>query len=141
MFSAYLSAVFLQTSPFSPLPDLQPTEVASAHWIPFSLLFTASPKWGTTSVDIASRLAPKSPAVRWTLRALVGKMDFRCVLLPNDPVAIAEEEEDSTDDEGGRRIKEEIYPPGERPKSPTLGAAEGERPELRLWGLTLGMTL
>ena len=48
--------VFVQTSPFSPLPDLQPSEVASAHWVPLALLYTPRPKWGTTSVDISSRL-------------------------------------------------------------------------------------
>ncbi|CEH16461.1 peroxisomal nudix hydrolase [Ceraceosorus bombacis] len=67
--------VFLQTSPFSPLPELQETEVASAHWIPLDLLYTPKPKWGLTSVDIASRLAPKSPAVRWALRALHTESD------------------------------------------------------------------
>jgi 8-oxo-dGTP pyrophosphatase MutT (NUDIX family) len=28
--------VFLHTSPVCPMPDLQPTEVASAHWVPLS---------------------------------------------------------------------------------------------------------
>ncbi|EPQ27511.1 uncharacterized protein PFL1_05049 [Pseudozyma flocculosa PF-1] len=136
--------VFVQTSPFSPLPDLQPSEVASAHWIPLSLLYTPSPKWGTESVDISSRLAPKSPLVRWMLRALVGKMDFKCVLLPNEPVAVAEYDEEEEelaraeaqgynsraqhDGQAGAKIAQAEY------ESP-------DRPELRLWGLTLGMTL
>ncbi|KDN42628.1 hypothetical protein K437DRAFT_263741 [Tilletiaria anomala UBC 951] len=121
--------LFIQVSPFSPHPDLQPTEVASAHWIPLSLLYTPTPNWGITSVDIANRLAPKSPAVRWVLRTLVGKMDFRCILLPNDPVA---EALDSTE---GSPI--EIEPLSSR--HPAL--IDGEKPQLRLWGLTLGMTL
>lgn len=120
--------VFVQTSPFSPIPDLQPSEVASAHWIPLSLLYTPLPKWGVTSVDIASRLAPKSPAVRWSLRALVGKMDFRCILLPNRPVAIAETDED----DGMESLTI---------RSATYDADEQDRPDLKLWGLTLGMTL
>ncbi|EST05239.1 NUDIX hydrolase domain protein [Kalmanozyma brasiliensis GHG001] len=123
--------VFVQTSPFSPLPDLQPSEVASAHWVPLGLLYTPKPKWGTTSVDISSRLAPKSPLVRWVLRALVGKMDFKCILLPNDPVAVAEYEEE---DEGDTSQ--------EKPGSHIARTEEGVvRPDLRLWGLTLGMTL
>lgn len=125
----------MQTSPFSPIPDLQPSEVASAHWIPLSLLYTPTPSWGTTSVDIASRLAPKSPAVRWALRALVGKMDFRCILLPNKPIAVADGQED--DEEGLDAM------------SPTITKEKGfdfvrdgaDKPELKLWGLTLGMTL
>ncbi|KAK0563520.1 hypothetical protein OC844_002182 [Tilletia horrida] len=137
--------VFLQTSPFSPLPDLQPSEVSSAHWIPLRLLYTPQPRWGLTSVDIASRLAPKSPAVRWVLRALVGKMDFRCVLLPNQPIATANQEGEL--EEHGN----EAYPPGERYPAPPpanttasqflIGADAPTKAELRLWGLTLGMTL
>jgi len=127
--------VFVQTSPFSPIPDLQPSEVASAHWIPLSLLYTPTPKWGVTSVDIASRLAPKSPAVRWALRVLVGKMDFRCILLPNKPIAVAETDED--DEVTSPRIN----PNGELIGDSIHGLEQGERPELKLWGLTLGMTL
>lgn len=132
--------VFVQTSPFSPLPDLQPSEVASAHWIPLSLLYTPKPKWGTTSVDISSRLAPKSPLVRWVLRALVGKMDFKCILLPNDPVAVAEYDEN--DDDHVHLLADSAAVGGEKAGSYIARAEQGSiRPELRLWGLTLGMTL
>lgn len=131
--------VFVQTSPFSPLPDLQPSEVASAHWIPLSLLYTPKPKWGTTSVDISSRLAPKSPLVRWVLRALVGKMDFKCILLPNDPVAVAEYDEN---DEEANLLADASNYGTEKAGSHIARVEEGRaRPELRLWGLTLGMTL
>ena len=122
-------SVFVQVSPFSPHPDLQPTEVASAHWIPLSLLYTPSPNWGITSVDIANRLAPKSPAVRWILRTLVGKMDFKCILLPNEPVAEAFDSADGSPVEIGSLAG----------RHPAL--LDGEKPQLRLWGLTLGMTL
>lgn len=127
--------VFVQTSPFSPIPDLQPSEVASAHWIPLSLLYTPTPKWGVTSVDIASRLAPKSPAVRWALRVLVGKMDFRCILLPNKPIAVAETDEDD------EIVSPRINTNGELIGNSIHDVEQGERPELKLWGLTLGMTL
>lgn len=82
---------------------------------------------GVTSVDIAQRLAPKSPAVRWALRVLVGKMDFRCVLLPNQPIAVADASEEVEADE--------IALPSSRQGDLV------ERPDLKLWGLTLGMTL
>ncbi|KAJ1026849.1 hypothetical protein NDA16_002146 [Ustilago loliicola] len=132
--------VFVQTSPFSPLPDLQPSEVASAHWVPLSLLYTPKPKWGTTSVDISSRLAPKSPLVRWVLRALVGKMDFKCILLPNEPVAVAENDEN---DEDAHMLADASNFSAEKAGSHIARTEEGAsgRPELRLWGLTLGMTL
>ncbi|SNX87330.1 uncharacterized protein MEPE_06040 [Melanopsichium pennsylvanicum] len=130
--------VFIQTSPFSPMPDLQPSEVASAHWIPLELLYTPRPKWGTTSVDISSRLAPKSPLVRWILRALVGKMDFKCVLLPNEPVAVAEYDDEV--DEGA--IADASNFGAEKAGSHVARVEESHvRSELRLWGLTLGMTL
>ena len=88
-------------------------------------------------MDIASRLAPKSPAVRWALRALVGKMDFRCILLPNRPIAVAEgQEEDDSDSIGA------LSPTLQREKGfDVFGEEVKERPELKLWGLTLGMTL
>lgn len=134
--------VFVQTSPFSPLPDLQPSEVASAHWVPLSLLYTPKPKWGTTSVDISSRLAPKSPLVRWVLRALVGKMDFKCILLPNDPVAVAEYDENDDEAQLLADASRVGGGGGEKAGSHVARMEEGSvRPELRLWGLTLGMTL
>ncbi|GAA99377.1 uncharacterized protein L969DRAFT_86609 [Mixia osmundae IAM 14324] len=107
--------VFLHTSPDRPVPDLQPSEVASAHWIPLSLLHLPQVRWSDVKIDVSKRMAPRSTLIRWALKGLVGNMYFRCILLPNDPVAIGQI---SPDDELGAR-----------------------RPELRLWGLTLGMTL
>ncbi|GAA5825004.1 hypothetical protein JCM11251_006059 [Rhodosporidiobolus azoricus] len=104
--------VFLHTSPHAPIPELQETEVASAHWIPLELLHAPLAKYGSVEIDIATRLAPRNRWARRALQMLMGKMDFKCILLPNDPVAT------------GTPI-----PPG------TV------LPDLRLWGLTLGMTL
>ncbi|WWC85746.1 uncharacterized protein L201_000612 [Kwoniella dendrophila CBS 6074] len=121
--------VFLQTSPFSPTPELQPTEVSSVHWIPLSML--APPfepeQWSQIEIDIGSRLSPKNRFVRWCLRNLIGKMQFGCVLLPDEPDSLAE---------------------GFDPTNEFDEAAEGSgswfndgKRHLRLWGLTLGMTL
>lgn len=68
------------------------------------------------------------------LRGLVGNMKFGAVLLPDEPDAIAEgwvpefaERDDGGDDYGS---------------SGTIGGGSGNKPrQLRLWGLTLGMTL
>ncbi|KAL8293371.1 hypothetical protein RQP46_000072 [Phenoliferia psychrophenolica] len=106
--------VFLHTSPHTPMPELQESEVASAHWVPLELLHAPQAKYGVVGIDISSRLAPRSPVARFALRLLVGSMHFRCVLLPNEPVAIGQ-----------------ITPP----------SPDGTVPELKLWGLTLGMTL
>jgi hypothetical protein len=56
-------------------------------------------------------------------------MDFKCILLPNDPVAEADDSVEGSPVEIGH-LSGKIGPLG-----------EGERPQLRLWGLTLGMTL
>ncbi|KAJ9098706.1 hypothetical protein QFC21_004354 [Naganishia friedmannii] len=122
--------VFLQISPISPPADLQPAEVASLHWIPIATLIPPFPKaqWSNVQIDISSRLSPRNKLVRLILRGLVGNMNFGCVLLPDDPEVIAdgfnpEFLEDRTAQGGGT-----IYGP------------DGRR-QLRLWGLTLGMTL
>lgn len=115
--------------------------MASAHWIPLSLLYTPSPRWGITSVDIASRLAPKSPAVRWALRALVGKMDFRCILLPNMPIAVAAGLEEEEEDANSMTMSPTVRREKGLDDLETAVGENGQRPELRLWGLTLGMTL
>ncbi|GAA5852103.1 hypothetical protein JCM9279_005058 [Rhodotorula babjevae] len=107
--------VFLHTSPYPPIPELQESEVASAHWIPLDLLHAPAAKYGSVPIDIATRLAPRNKVARWILHMLVGQMDFKCILLPNDPVAV------------GQQLPP--LPPG------------GKAPELKLWGLTLGMTL
>ncbi|GAA5999577.1 NUDIX hydrolase [Rhodotorula paludigena] len=107
--------VFLHTSPYPPVPELQETEVASAHWIPLDLLHAPAAKYGRVPIDIATRLAPRNRFARWALHMLMGKMDFKCILLPNDPVAAAQQMPQLA--------------PGQHP------------PELKLWGLTLGMTL
>lgn len=117
--------VFLCTSPRSPAMDLQPSEVASAHWIPLPLLTGGKvTRWGDVKVDIASRLAPRSRTIRVGLRLLIGSMHFQCILLPDRPDAATGLEREVEEDEGKGKGK----------------AQEGEA-ELRLWGLTLGMTL
>ncbi|GAA6028596.1 hypothetical protein JCM8097_007302 [Rhodosporidiobolus ruineniae] len=104
--------IFLHTSPYAPMPELQESEVASAYWIPLELLHPPGAKYGSVEIDIATRLAPRNKTARGLLQLLMGKMDFRCILLPNDPVAT------------GAPV----------PSGTTL-------PDIRLWGLTLGMTL
>ncbi|GAA5933543.1 uncharacterized protein JCM15063_001343 [Sporobolomyces koalae] len=104
--------VFLHTSPHAPMPELQETEVASAHWIPLELLHAPAARYGTVDIDIATRLAPKNKVARAALKMLVGQMSFKCILLPNDPITLE------------RRL-----------------SLSDKQPDLRLWGLTLGMTL
>ncbi|WWD05899.1 hypothetical protein V865_003983 [Kwoniella europaea PYCC6329] len=121
--------VFLQTSPFSPTPELQATEVSSIHWIPLSSLsppFEAD-QWSHVEIDIGSRLSPRNRFVRWCLRNLIGKMQFGCVLLPDEPETVAE----------GFNPSDEF---DDIPEGSGSWFDDGKR-HLRLWGLTLGMTL
>ncbi|KAK4052008.1 hypothetical protein OIO90_004538 [Microbotryomycetes sp. JL221] len=106
--------IFLHTSPYAPMPELQESEVASAHWIPIEKLTPPQAKYGQVSIDISTRLAPKNVLARYALKLLIGKMNFTCILLPNEPVAI-----------------------GNVPSPRSISRL----PSLQLWGLTLSMTL
>ena len=50
-----VGAVFLHTSPHTPMPELQASEVASAHWIPIEQLHAPQARYGAVGVDISSR--------------------------------------------------------------------------------------
>nr|ODO04406.1 hypothetical protein L204_00765 [Cryptococcus depauperatus CBS 7855] len=122
--------VFLQTSPFTPKPEIQANEISSIHWISLSLLtppFSPS-RWSQVDIDISTRLSPKNKLIRWCLRNLIGKMKFGCLLLPDEPWATAENFDRSN-------FNENLEGSGS-----WTNQADGSR-VLRLWGLTLGMTL
>lgn len=134
------SYVFLQLSPFSPVVNLQPTEVAAIQWVPLSRLFTPTPQWGSLYIDIA-RHTPRSTTVQWLLRMLIGKMRFRCIELPNAPTAV------SWSDAQAFPLAHKTGAPGPE-AGDTYHLTDEDReylvnhtPPLQLWGLTLGMTL
>ncbi|SCV67851.1 BQ2448_5462 [Microbotryum intermedium] len=113
--------VFLHTSPHAPIPELQESEVASAHWVPLEQLTAPQATVGVVSIDISTRrvdnrmaLAPRNALARIFLKALVGSMHFKCILIPNHPVALG--------------LQTPVFP-------------SHPLPDLKLWGLTLGMTL
>jgi len=132
--------VFVQLSPFSPVPNLQPTEVSALFWVPMPLLFTPRPQWNTIHIDVA-RHAPSTSLIRTLLRVLIGKMSFRCIELPNRPTAVA--------DSPGDELLELLPPAAPECKDDlTRYITSSEQdylsecaPHLQLWGLTLGMTL
>ncbi|KAG5728574.1 hypothetical protein E4T56_gene19638 [Termitomyces sp. T112] len=115
--------VFLQVTPDAPLPD--PIDSTSLHWTPLtSLVLPATPScWSTVTVDAASRLAPKhNSALRLLIRLLIGTMEFPAILLDTSSCT----------------------PPLANTKSQsTLEKGVPVRPpqSLKLWGLSLGMTL
>lgn len=97
---------------------LQPTEIASTHWVPLKILQT--PALRTIEYqDVSNRLAKQEFGVkRWFLRAMLGQMMFSAIrLVPSE----------------SRYCTTAIgFTPDERdPKAHT--------PPLLLWGLTLGV--
>ncbi|KAF8315050.1 hypothetical protein DL93DRAFT_2057670, partial [Clavulina sp. PMI_390] len=107
--------VFLHLSPYEPTLDLNSEESeVSLHWVPLSALLSPHPTWSFVTVDISSRLAPRHNILRASVRWLVGNMRFRALVLTR---ADLEEADDLQ-----------------------RAAALGQN-ELKVWGLTLGMTL
>ncbi|CUS13386.1 unnamed protein product [Tuber aestivum] len=115
--------VFLCTSPTAPSFTLQPTEVASAHWVPIRTLL--SPTFRTVQkCDVSDRLSrrfsgPLEPIVRWGLRANLGQMEYSAVRLWPSISVFSSFSGDFLD-------------------GAEAGGGSWDRP-LLLWGLTLGV--
>ncbi|CAE6474525.1 hypothetical protein ACGC1H_001752 [Rhizoctonia solani] len=105
--------IFLHLSPHPPHIDLQEDSQTTVHAIPLEFLppFNKNPRTTFVDIDIASRLAPRNSFARVFVRSLIGNMKFGAVLLP-PRTAIAGADTSSIHDG-----------------------------DLKLWGLTLGMTL
>lgn len=128
--------IYLLTSPSYPAQRLQPTEVASSHWVPIRALL--SPSLRTCEyADVSARLAKSELGIKkWFLQAMLSKMMFAAIhLSPSSSTHCA-----SIPD----------FIPTTTPPSGPLGkfqamltGLEGgprfERPPLLLWGLTLGV--
>ncbi|PFH50758.1 hypothetical protein AMATHDRAFT_3613 [Amanita thiersii Skay4041] len=117
--------VFLQLSPHAPPPDPIPT--TSLHWTPLSSLVSpdSPPKWSSVTVDAASRLVSKhSPALRFLIQILIGSMEFPAILLEASTSLSYRTKQTSTHDVLEKGINQKAYPK-----------------QLKLWGLSLGMTL
>ncbi|KAH6917434.1 hypothetical protein BKA70DRAFT_1178315 [Coprinopsis sp. MPI-PUGE-AT-0042] len=119
--------VFLQVTPQAPLPD--PLATTQLHWTPLTDLVSPTsdkPKWSSVSVDAASRLTPKHSAfLRLAVRLLVGNMEFPAILLRPSPfnITLSEKGKEKAGSLNGQ------LPRRSRPQ------------QLKLWGLSLGMTL
>lgn len=127
--------VFLQVTPQAPPPDPVPT--TTLYWTPLASLVSpiSRPKWSTVTVDAASRLAPKhSTALRLLVRLLVGSMEFPAILVePSSslhPTPTADAEPNLAQNVLEKGIS--AHPTPAFPATPQ---------KLKLWGLSLGMTL
>ena len=144
--------VFLQLTP-RPL-STEPAEGTSIHWTPLETLVSAvlpetvglvdsRGKWSSVTVDAASRLTPRHPAVLEPLvRILVGSMRFPAILL------------DVPDSELPRSVGSPSLPISasysqnvleqgiiSNKLAPEKRKKLSSHRQLKLWGLSLGMTL
>lgn len=129
--------IYLLTSPSYPTQRLQPTEVASSHWVPVRTLL--SPALRTYEyADVSARLAKSELGIkRWFLQAMLSKMMFAAIrLVPANSTHCA--------------TIPDFLPEGERLQSGMLGSIQealmgpearnkDRKPPLLLWGLTLGV--
>jgi hypothetical protein len=123
--------VFLQLTPAAPAPDPVPT--TTLHWTPLSSLVSlhTPPTWSTVTVDAASRLAPKHSAIlKILVQVLIGSMQFPAIVLrPSESTSMGEKAAASGKSRDGLAEKG-------LPAAPMRPAQK-----LKLWGLSLGMTL
>lgn len=129
--------VFLLTANEIPPLRLQPTEIASTHWVPIRALLSPSARTYEYQ-DLSNRLAKQEFGIkRWLLRGMLGKMLFSAIRLVPSESSYCSSAPD--------------FVPPNRPKAsglitlasnyagyiapPALGT---DRP-LILWGLTLGV--
>ncbi|KAF2826178.1 nudix family hydrolase-like protein [Ophiobolus disseminans] len=128
--------IYLLTSPSYPTQRLQPTEVASSHWVPLRALLNPSLRTHEYA-DVSARLAKSELGIkRWFLQAMLSKMMFAAIhLVPSDSVSCAtipdfvNAKPPSTNALG--RLRDSV-----------MGLDGGPRdikPPLLLWGLTLGV--
>ncbi|PNS20456.1 hypothetical protein CAC42_5906 [Sphaceloma murrayae] len=112
---------------------MQPTEVASCHWVPIGALLNGENRT-VKEEDVSRRFVNQETGVRrWIVGMSVGRMLFSAVRLwPGESVNCWESPAMDEQEEAGRRWKQiRSILPGE-----TKYEAE---PPLLLWGLTLGV--
>ncbi|KAM6497992.1 hypothetical protein JOM56_005940 [Amanita muscaria] len=117
--------IFLQVTPQAHTPD--PIPSTTLHWIPLSSLVSpdSPPKWSSVTVDAASRLVSKhSPIFRFLIQLLIGTMQFPAIVMElRTPVPVSAKPTSTHD---------------------VLEKGISHKPlarHLKLWGLSLGMTL
>jgi hypothetical protein len=128
--------IYLLISPSYPSQRLQPTEVASSHWVPLRALL--SPALRTHEyADVSARLAKSDLGIKkWFLQAMLSKMMFAAIhLVPSNSTICAtipdfmSVEMPAVGTLG--RLKETMLG--------IEGGARDKKPPLLLWGLTLGV--
>ena len=129
--------IYLLTSPSYPSQRLQPTEVASSHWVPIRALLSSGLRTYEYA-DVSARLAKSELNIkRWFLQAMLSKMMFAAIqLVPANSTHCA--------------LIPDFIPGDDTPKKGLIGRTKealmgldagymDRRPPLLLWGLTLGV--
>ncbi|KAF4553994.1 NUDIX domain-containing protein 3 [Elsinoe fawcettii] len=114
-----------------PRVSMQPTEVASCHWVPLKGLLDARNRT-VVEEDVSARFANQETGVkRWLARMVVGKMVFSAVRLwPAESVKCTESPAVEAQEPGWGAWMRDVLP----------GRTKYEvEPPLLLWGLTLGV--
>ncbi|KAF2754412.1 NUDIX-domain-containing protein [Pseudovirgaria hyperparasitica] len=134
--------VFLLTSDKAPSLRLQPTEVASAHWVPLRALLSSKQRTYEYQ-DVSNRLAKNEVGIKRSFfRLMLGRMLFAAIhLIPSQSQYCSSIEEfiptESTRESeirGPKRDLATILRGGVKPYT----SSPSEKP-LLLWGLTLGV--
>ncbi|KAL6299624.1 hypothetical protein BKA93DRAFT_741965, partial [Sparassis latifolia] len=146
--------VFLQLAPQTTAVD--PVAGTTLHWVPIAELLPLGgdgeprPRWSSVSVDASSRLAPRhSTLLRLLMRILVGSMQFPAILISPSSSSASLSPSPSKDTAKAIDAKRAHVEAGaangtlrKRNSLPGLSRVrELERTQLKLWGLSLGMTL
>ncbi|PZD33427.1 nudix family hydrolase, partial [Pyrenophora tritici-repentis] len=128
--------IYLLTCPAYPQQRLQPTEVASSHWVPIRALL--SPTLRTHEyADVSARLAKSELGIkRWFLQAMLSKMMFAAIqLVPANSTYCANIPDFIPLDEAPRGVLANIRDALGGPET----RSRDRKPPLLLWGLTLGV--
>ncbi|KAM5532774.1 hypothetical protein V8D89_013571 [Ganoderma adspersum] len=137
--------VFLQLSPQTTPVD--PSPGTTLHWVPLAALLPRpvgdGPRWSSVSVDASSRLAPRhSTILRLLVRLLVGSMKFPAILIPAGSLPPTSSEVTDEKVIDAKRAQLEGNGPSPMKRQHSFRSRHGHDDEtLKLWGLSLGMTL
>lgn len=157
--------IFLQVTPHTTPVD--PAPGSTLHWVPLSELVPENvstpesllpskkagdplkdkdrkPQWSNVTVDASSRLAPRhSTILRMLVRLLVGNMQFPAIIIttsyPTDVSSLLRGDEKHIDEKRGQVENGGSGAPKHVPLSKLRPRRRNA--ELKLWGLSLGMTL
>lgn len=132
--------IFLLTRHDSPDLKLQPTEVASTHWVPLRVLLSPSSRTNEYA-DVSQRLANQGGlATRLAFRSLVGVMEFSAVKLKPTESHYCNSTPGFLPGKGPPEPPQSLF---QRWKNWVIGnqaeTRNGQGKPLLLWGLTLGI--